>query len=52
MDEMRSFYHDKKHQIRLWWAIDHHGGEVVAFRFGTREPAILLLATSGTSDNK
>ncbi|MDR0759745.1 MAG: hypothetical protein LBF74_06500, partial [Treponema sp.] len=37
MDEMWSFYPDKKHQIRLWWAIDHHTGEVVAFRFGTRE---------------
>jgi insertion element IS1 protein InsB len=23
MDEMWSFYHDKRHQIWLWWAIDH-----------------------------
>ena len=33
MDEMRSFYHDKSHQIWLWWEIDHDTGEV----FGTRE---------------
>ena len=37
MDEMWSFYHDKKHQIWLWWAIDHNSGEPLAFRFGTRE---------------
>jgi insertion element IS1 protein InsB len=37
MDEMWSFYHDKKHQIWLWWAIDHGSGEVIAFWFGTRE---------------
>jgi insertion element IS1 protein InsB len=37
MDEMWSFYHDKKHQIWLWWAIDHDTGEVIAFWFGTRE---------------
>jgi IS1 family transposase len=37
MDEMWSFYHDKKHQIRLWWAIDHESGEAIAFWFGTRE---------------
>jgi insertion element IS1 protein InsB len=36
-DEMWSFYHNKKHQIRLWWAIDHENGEVIAFWFGTRE---------------
>ena len=23
MDEMWSYYHDKKHQIWLWWAVDH-----------------------------
>jgi insertion element IS1 protein InsB len=34
---MWSYYRDKKHQDWLWWAIDHHTGEVVAFRFGTRE---------------
>jgi insertion element IS1 protein InsB len=37
MDEMWSFYHDKTHQIWLWWAIDHQTGEVIAFWFGTRE---------------
>jgi insertion element IS1 protein InsB len=37
MDEMWSFYHDKKHQIRLWQAVDHETGEAVAFWFGTRE---------------
>jgi insertion element IS1 protein InsB len=37
MDEMWSFYQDKKHQIRLWRAVDHETGEVVAFWFGTRE---------------
>ena len=37
MDEMWSFYHDKKHQIWLWWAIDHSTGEPLAFCFGTRE---------------
>jgi IS1 family transposase/transposase-like protein len=37
MDEMWSFYHDKEHQIWLWWAIDHDSGEVIAYWFGTRE---------------
>ena len=37
MDEMWSFYHDKKHQIWLWWAIDHDTGEVIAYWFGTGE---------------
>jgi insertion element IS1 protein InsB len=37
MDEMWSFYHDKKHQIWLWWAIDHESGTAIAFWFGTRE---------------
>jgi IS1 family transposase len=36
-DEMRGFYHDKKRQIRLWWAIDHGTGEARAFWFGTGE---------------
>jgi IS1 family transposase len=34
---MWSFYHDKKHQIRLRWAIDHETGGAIAFRLGTRE---------------
>jgi insertion element IS1 protein InsB len=37
IDETWSFYHDKKHQIWLWWAIDHNTGEVIAYWFGTRE---------------
>jgi insertion element IS1 protein InsB len=37
MDEMWSFYHSKKHQIWLWWAIDHDTGEAVAYWFGSRE---------------
>lgn len=37
MDEMWSFYHDKSHQIWLWWAIDHDTGDVVAYWFGSRE---------------
>ena len=41
MDEMWGFYHDKGHQIWLWWAIDHDTGEVIAFWFGTREHAHL-----------
>lgn len=37
MDEMWSFYHDKSHQIWLWWAIDHATNTPLAFTFGTRE---------------
>jgi insertion element IS1 protein InsB len=38
MDEMGSFYQDKRHQIWLWWAIDHESGqEKKAFWFGRRE---------------
>jgi transposase-like protein len=37
MDKMWSFYHDKRHEILLWRAIDHDMGEVVAFWFGMRE---------------
>ena len=37
MDEMWSYYHDKKHEVWLWWAIDHDTDDVVAFWFGTRE---------------
>jgi insertion element IS1 protein InsB len=37
MDEKWSFYPDKGHQIRLWRAIDHESGAVMAFWFGTRE---------------
>ena len=41
MDEMWSFYHDKSHQIWLWWAIDHATNTPLAFTFGTREHKIL-----------
>ena len=37
MDEMWSFYHDKKHQVWLWWAVDHETNTPLAFTFGTRE---------------
>jgi len=37
MDEMWSFYHDKKHQIWLWWAVDHATNMPLAYTFGTRE---------------
>ena len=37
MDEMWSFYHDKGHQIWLWWAVDHNTNVPLAYTFGTRE---------------
>ncbi len=37
MDEMWSFYHDKSHQIWLWWAVEHSTNMPVTFTFGTRE---------------
>jgi len=37
MDEMWSFYHDKRHQIWLWWAVDHKTNTPLAYTFGTRE---------------
>ena len=37
MDEMWSFYHDKSHQIWLWWAVEHTTNTPVAFTFGTRK---------------
>lgn len=37
MDEMWSFYHDKRHQIWLWWALDHEINTPLAYVFGTRE---------------
>jgi insertion element IS1 protein InsB len=36
MDEMRSFHHDKKRQIRLWRAVGHETGEAIAFWLGAR----------------
>ena len=37
MDEMWSFYHDKGHQIWLWWAVDHETNTPLAYVFGTRK---------------
>ena len=37
MDEMWSFYHDKKHQIWLWWDVEHETNIPLAYTFGTRE---------------
>jgi insertion element IS1 protein InsB len=37
MDEMWSYYHDKKQQIWLWWAVDHTTNIPLAYTFGTRE---------------
>ena len=34
---MWSFYHDKSHQIWLWWAVDHKTNTPLAYTFGTRE---------------
>jgi insertion element IS1 protein InsB len=41
MDEMWSFYHDKSHQIWLWWAIDHATNVPLAYTFGTRKHKVL-----------
>ncbi len=50
MDEMWSFYHNKKHQIWLWWAVDHATNTPLAYTFGTREHKYLdeLLALLST----
>ena len=37
MDEMWSYYHDKAHQLWLWWAVDHETNIPLAYTFGTRE---------------
>ena len=37
MDEMWSFYHDKSHQVWLWWAVEHETNTPLAYVFGTRE---------------
>lgn len=37
MDEMWSYCHDKKHQIWLWWAVDHDTNIPLAYTFGTRK---------------
>ena len=37
MDEMWSYYHDKSHQLWLWWAVDHETNVPLAYTFGTRK---------------
>ena len=37
MDEMWSFYHDKQHQVWLWWAVEHSTNTPLAFVFETHE---------------
>ena len=37
MDEMWSYYHDKSHQVWLWWAVEHETNVPLAYTFGTRE---------------
>ena len=37
MDEMWSYYHDKSHQLWLWWAVEHETNVPLAYTFGTRE---------------
>jgi insertion element IS1 protein InsB len=42
MDEMWSFVGRKNQQRWLWYAIDHHTGQILAYVFGTREDATFL----------
>ena len=37
MDEMWSYYHDKSHQVWLWWAVEHETNVPLAYTFGTRK---------------
>ena len=37
MDEMWNFYHDKSHQVWLWWAVEHETNIPLAYVFRTRE---------------
>lgn len=41
MDEMWSFVQSKKQQQRLWHAIDHHTGAVLAYVLAPHEDAAL-----------
>lgn len=41
MDEMWSYFHDKKQQEWLWWAVDHETHIPVAFCFGSRKYEVL-----------
>src|ERR1700752_4542368 len=42
MDEMWSFVGKKGHQRRLWHAIDHHTGAVLAYVLGRRKDEVFL----------
>lgn len=42
MDEMWSYVAKKSNQRWLWYAIDYHGGKVLAYVFGTRKGEVFL----------
>ena len=42
VDEMWSFVGRKKDQRRLWHAIDHRSGQVLAYVFGRRQDEVFL----------
>ena len=42
MDEMWSFYHDKKHQIWLWWAVEHRTNTPIALFLVQESISILM----------
>ena len=41
MDEMWRNYYSKANRIRLWHAIDHESGEILAYTFGSAEDEVL-----------
>ena len=41
MKEKWSYYHDTKHQIWLWLAVDHANNTPLAFAFGRRTDDVL-----------
>ena len=42
LDEMWSHVGNKENQRRLWHAIDHDTGEILAYVFGDRKDAVFL----------
>ena len=40
LDEMWSFVQKKANQRWLWWAIDHHSRQVLAYEFGNHRDAV------------
>lgn len=40
LDEMWSFVEKKANQRWLWWAIDHHSRQVLAYAFGNHSDAV------------